>query len=75
MIVTLLKSILAGIGTAAAVGMVIAVYAQAIQYRMLMIEPLANSAHLETRWHIWPVFCVSIVAFAVGFWLQYRKAR
>ena len=71
----LLKSILAGIATAAAVGMVIALYAQAMQYRMLMIEPLANSAYVETRWHFWPVFCVSIVAFAAGFWWQYRKAR
>jgi hypothetical protein len=75
MIVILLKSILAGIGTAAAVGMVIALYSQAMKYRMLMVEPAGNSTYVETRWHVWPVFCVSIVAFAAGFWWQYRKAR
>jgi hypothetical protein len=75
MIVVLLKSILAGIGTAAAVGLVIALYAQALQYRMFMVDPVANSASVEARWHFWPVLCVCVVAFGAGFWWQYRKVR
>ncbi|HEV1287586.1 MAG TPA: hypothetical protein VNU44_19845 [Bryobacteraceae bacterium] len=75
MIVIFVKSILAGIGVAAIVGLAIAIYAQGLQYRAVMSERPGDSAYVETHWHPVPVLCTLLVAFAAGFWWQFRKPR
>jgi hypothetical protein len=73
--VSLLKSILAGIGAAAIVSLAMAIFAQGLQYRAVMFERPGDSAYVETHWHPWPVLCMVVVAFAAGFWSQYRKVH
>jgi hypothetical protein len=73
--VILLKSILAGLGVAAATALVIGLFLQGAQYRAAMFAASEGSAAGRPEWHIWLVFGSSVVAFAAGFWSQYRKVR
>jgi hypothetical protein len=73
--VILLKSILAGMGVAAATALVIGLFLQGEQYRAAMFAASEGSAAGRPEWHIWLVFGASVVAFAAGFWSQYRKVR
>lgn len=69
----LLKSILAGLGAAAATALAIGLFLQGAQYRAAMFAAAGGSAPARPEWHIWLVFGASVVAFAAGFWSQYRK--
>jgi len=75
MTVVLLKSILAGLGAAVLVALVIGLFLQGAQYRAAMFTAAGEVAPVQPGWHIWLVFCASVVAFAAGFWSQYRKVR
>jgi len=71
--VILLKSILAGLGTAGATAVVIGLFLQGVKYRAAMFAAAGGPAPASTEWHIWLVFGASVIAFAAGFWSQYRK--
>jgi hypothetical protein len=73
--VILLKSILAGVGAAAATALVIGLFLQGAQYREAIFAAAGGSAPVPPEWHVWLVFGAAVVAFAAGFWSQYRKVR
>ena len=75
MTVILLKSILAGVGAALVTALVIGIFLQGAQYRAAMFAAAGEARQVQEEWHIWLVFGASVLAFAAGFWSQYRKAR
>jgi hypothetical protein len=75
MTVILLKSVLAGLGAAALVALVLGLFLQGAQYRAAMFTAPGEIAPAQPVWHLWLMFCASVVAFAGGFWSQYRKVK
>lgn len=71
----MVKGVLAGIGAAAVVGLAIAIYAQGLQYKTVMSQLPGDSTYVDTHWHPWAVLSALVIAFAAGFWWQYRKSR
>lgn len=66
----LLKSVLSGVAAAAIVLFAMALYAQGVQYRAALENTQSASAGLNA-----PVaIVVCTLAFAAGFWWQFRKA-
>jgi hypothetical protein len=68
----LLRSILAGLGAAMLVACVAGLWAQGVRYSAAM-SATDDSHYVDFHWHPVPVLFTLVVAFAAGFWWQYRK--
>ncbi len=41
----------------------------------MLSYPAKDGYFFVIYWHLWAVLCISALAFAVGFYRQYRRAR
>jgi hypothetical protein len=74
-IMVYLKCVLTGLGAAALVAMLMGLWAQGVEYKLVMSVAPGDSPYVVAHWHRGLVFLGLLVVFAAGFWWQYRKGR
>ena len=71
----LTKSLLAGIAALALEAFALAMYQLWTRTGVTAALPDRSSYYVEFHRHVLPVLGVSLLVFATGFWLQYRRPR
>ena len=71
----LLKSVLIGLASAGLALFAMGLYVQGVSYRDAMSVPTVpgDSVDVRIHWHVPVAAGICTVAFAAGFWSQYRK--
>jgi hypothetical protein len=73
----ILKSIFSGFAalTLAALACETPLFLSMMKYRATFSQPFGDGYYVVVQWHIWPMVCISGLAFAAGFFWRYHRTR